>query len=217
MSILYAVVGVVAAQRIGELALAAANRRRLLAEGGVEIDRAGYPWLAGLHAAWLASLAVFVPADAAASWLLLAVYAALQLGRLWVLASLGRRWTTRIIVLPGAPLVTAGPYRFLRHPNYAIVAAEIAALPLAFGATGLAAAFSAGNLVLLARRIAIENRALAPLREDALSASPVRRRREAEHPAVPDAAAAVAAAARPARSAAAAAVAVAVRSPPPSR
>ena len=160
MSVLYAVIGLVAVQRAAELGLAAANTRRLRAQGAVEVDAGGYRCLVALHAAWLASLALLVPAAAAPSWPLLGVYAVLQLGRLWVLATLGHRWTTRIIVLPGATLVTGGPYRYLRHPNYAIVAAEIAVFPLAFGAAALALVFSAANIVLLARRIAIEDRAL---------------------------------------------------------
>jgi methyltransferase len=94
----------------------------------------------------------------------LAVFAALQLGRLWVIASLGRYWTTRIIVPPDRPPVGHGPYRFFRHPNYLIVVAEIAILPLAFGAIGIATVFSAANLALLARRVMIEERALAPRR-----------------------------------------------------
>jgi methyltransferase len=117
-----------------------------------------------LHAAWLASLALFVPASAPASWPLLAVFAVLQLGRVWVIASLGRHWTTRLIVLPGRPLARSGPYRFINHPNYLIVAAEIAVLPLAFGAVAIAAVFSAANLALLARRVSVEERALAPRR-----------------------------------------------------
>ena len=99
------------------------------------------------------------------SWPLLALFAALQLGRLWVIATLGRRWTTRVMVRPGAKLVAGGPYRYMRHPNYAIVAAEIAVLPLAFGAMAIAVVFSALNLALIARRIAIEDRALAPQRQ----------------------------------------------------
>jgi methyltransferase len=81
-----------------------------------------------------------------------------------VLVSLGRYWTTRIITLPDAPLVQTGPFRYLRHPNYLLVAAEIAVLPLAFGAVAVAATFSALNLALLARRIRIEERVLAPRR-----------------------------------------------------
>jgi methyltransferase len=160
LSILYAVIGFVVVQRAAELGLAARNTSCLRAQGAVEVDARGYKWLVALHAAWLGSLAVLVPATAAPSWPLLGVYAVLQLGRLWVIATLGRRWTTRIIVLPGARRVEGGPYRYLRHPNYAIVTAEIAVLPLAFGAVAIALVFSTINLVLILRRIAIEDRAL---------------------------------------------------------
>jgi methyltransferase len=160
VSILYTVLGLVLLQRAAELGFAATNTRRLRARGAVEFDARGYPWFVVLHAAWLGSLFLLVPAATAPSWPLLALYAVLQLGRLWVIATLGRRWTTRIIVLPGAPPVKTGPYRYLRHPNYAVVAAEIAILPLAFGATAIALVFSAANAVLTARRIVIENRAL---------------------------------------------------------
>jgi len=161
VSVLYAVLGFVVLQRTVELGIAARNTARLRAQGAVEVDARGYPWFVMLHGTWLASLFLLVPADVAPSWPLLAVFAALQLGRLWVIAALGRRWTTRVIVLPGATLVEGGPYRYLRHPNYAVVAGEIAVLPLAFGALALALIFSAINLALTARRIAIENRALA--------------------------------------------------------
>jgi methyltransferase len=161
VSILYAVLGLVVLQRAAELGFAAHNTHGLRAQGATEFDARGYPWFVVLHGAWLASLFLLVPADTAPSWPLLSLYAALQLGRLWVIATLGRRWTTRIIVLPGARLVEGGPYRYLRHPNYAIVASEIAVLPLAFGATAIALVFSAANAVLTARRIRIENRALA--------------------------------------------------------
>jgi methyltransferase len=161
VSVLYAVLGFVVVQRMAELALAARNARRLREAGAVEFDGRGYPWFVLLHGAWLLSLFVLVPADAAPSWPLLAVVAVLQLGRLWVIATLGRRWTTRIIVPPGAMRIGVGPYRYLRHPNYAIVVTEIAVLPLAFGAIAIAFIFSAINLVLILRRIAIEDRALA--------------------------------------------------------
>ncbi len=95
---------------------------------------------------------------------LLGLFALFQLGRLWVILSLGRYWTTRILTLPGAPLVRTGPFRWLRHPNYLLVIAEIAVLPLAFGAVAIAAIFSALNLLLIARRIGIEDRTLAPRR-----------------------------------------------------
>jgi len=164
MSLFHIVLGLVVLQRLGELAVAARNTRNLRAAGAIELDAGFYPLFVLLHAAWLLSLALLVPASAAPSWPLLAVFAALQLGRLWVIASLGRYWTTRIIVPPDRPPVSRGPYRFLRHPNYLIVVAEIAILPLAFGAIGIAAVFSAANLALLARRVVIEERTLAPRR-----------------------------------------------------
>ena len=161
MIILPAVLMTVAMQRAVELVLAAHNTRKLRALGAIELDRQGYPWLVLLHAGWLAALALLVPPDAVPSWPLLAAFALLQLGRIWVIASLGPRWTTRIVVVPDALLVRSGPYRFCRHPNYLIVAGEIALLPLAFGALGIALVFSAANLVLIARRIGIEERGLA--------------------------------------------------------
>ena len=151
----------VALQRLAEVGYARRNARRLLAAGGVEHGAGHYPLLVALHGAWLAALFALVPAEAPANWGLLGLYGLLQLGRLWVIASLGRRWTTRVIVVPGAPLVTRGPYRFLRHPNYLIVALEIPVLPLAFGAWQIALGFGLANLALLAHRIRVEQRALA--------------------------------------------------------
>jgi len=165
MSVLHIVLGLVTLQRLGELAVAARNTRDLRAAGAVELDAGGYPFFVLLHAAWLLSLALLVPASTQPSWPLLAAFAALQLARVWVIASLGRYWTTRLIVPAGKPLVRSGPYRFLNHPNYLIVIAEIAVLPLAFGAATIGAVFSAANLGLLARRLAIEERALARRRQ----------------------------------------------------
>jgi methyltransferase len=156
--------GLVLLQRVLELARARRNTVRLLRRGGVEADAEGYPLFVLLHAGWLASLAVFVPASAPPVWPLLGLFVLLQLGRLWVILSLGGYWTTRIVTLPGAPLVRTGPFRHLRHPNYLLVIAEIAVLPLAFGAVAIATAFSAFNLVLIARRIRIEESVLAPRR-----------------------------------------------------
>jgi len=153
------VVALVIAQRLAELCIAGANTRTLRQRGGIETDAAGYPWLVVLHAAWIGTLVVLTP-NATLSWPWLGVFLLLQGARAWTIASLGRRWTTRVIVLPGAPLVAAGPYRYLRHPNYAIVATEIFVLPLALGAPATALISGAANLVLLRRRIAIENRAL---------------------------------------------------------
>jgi methyltransferase len=159
---LYWTLTLVALQRLIELIWARSNTVRLRRRGAVEADAGAYPFYVLLHASWLASLAIFVPVATLPDWLLLGVFALLQLGRIWVIASLGGYWTTRIINLPDAPLVRTGPYRYVRHPNYLLVIAEVAVLPLAFGAATLAAIFSALNLVLIARRIRIENRVLAP-------------------------------------------------------
>lgn len=164
MSAVHVVVLLVAAARLAELAHARRNARRLLAAGGREAGAGHYPLLVLLHGAWLAALAALVPPAAPVNWGWLAVFVLLQAGRLWVIATLGPRWTTRVIVVPDAPLVRRGPYRFVRHPNYAIVAAEIAVLPLAFGAWRIALGFSVVNALLLAHRIRVEDRALAPLR-----------------------------------------------------
>ena len=164
MTALYWTLGLVALERLIELSRARRNTARLRRLGAVEADAGGYPLFVLLHAGWLMSLALSVPAETQPDWLLIALFALLQLGRIWVIVSLGRYWTTRIITLPDAPLVQTGPFRYLRHPNYLLVAAEIAVLPLAFGAVAVAATFSALNLALLARRIRIEERVLAPRR-----------------------------------------------------
>lgn len=164
MSLVQGIVGLVALQRLAELLYARRNTARLLARGGIEVGHGHYPLLVLLHAGWLAALFVLVPQEAPVAWPLLALFGLLQVGRLWILLTLGRFWTTRIITLPEAPLVRGGPYRFCRHPNYALVAAEIAVLPLAFGAWKIALAFSLLNAALLRHRIRIEEAALAPRR-----------------------------------------------------
>jgi methyltransferase len=161
---LYWTLGVVALQRLLELAHARNNTARLRRLGAVEEDAGGYPLYVLLHVGWLVSLAVFVPAKTPPYWSLIGIFALLQLARIWVIVSLGRYWTTRIISLPDAPLVRTGPFRYFRHPNYLLVVAEIAVLPLAFGAVAIAASFSLLNLTLIARRIRIEERVLAPRR-----------------------------------------------------
>ena len=164
MTIFWAVLVLVAVQRLGELVYARHNTRRLLAEGAREVGAGHYPFLVALHTLWLVSLAVFVPAQTPPIWSLLAVFLALQVARLWVLASLGRYWTTRIITLPSAPLVRKGPYRLLKHPNYWIVAGEILVLPLAFGAWEIALGFSLANALLLFHRVRLEIQSLGPRR-----------------------------------------------------
>jgi len=156
------VLALVTLQRLGELLLARRNTRRLLAKGAREEGAAHYPLIVALHGAWLTGLWIVVVAgsrEISLPWL--AVFLALQAARVWVIASLGERWTTRIIVLPGAPLVRKGPYRFLPHPNYAVVAAEMAVLPLAFGLTAYAVVFSVLNLAVLTLRLRAETRALS--------------------------------------------------------
>jgi methyltransferase len=153
------ILGLVTAQRLGELVVAQRNTRRLLAAGGFERGAEHYPIMVGLHAAWLAGLWLLAwdrPANLA--WV--AVYVALEVLRIWVLASIGSRWTTRIIVVPGESLVRKGPYRFIPHPNYAVVVGEIAVLPLVFGLTTYAVIFSLLNASLLWLRIRTENTAL---------------------------------------------------------
>lgn len=159
MSLAVVVLVAVTLQRLGELVLARRNTRRLIAQGGYEVAAGHYPLIVGLHAAWLASLWWF-GWDRPANLPWLGVFLGLQLLRLWVIASLGGRWTTRIVVLPGAPLVRRGPYRFLSHPNYVVLVAEIAVLPLALGLVTCAVVFSLANALVLAVRIRAEGRAL---------------------------------------------------------
>ena len=147
-------------QRLVELGLAQWNTVRLRAQGGVEFGAAHYPLMVALHALWLLGLWLFGH-DRSVDPFWLALFIVLQAGRLWVIASLGRRWTTRVLVLPGAAPIARGPYRWLRHPNYLIVILEIAVVPLALGLPMLALVFSLANVALLAYRIRIENQALA--------------------------------------------------------
>jgi methyltransferase len=147
-------------QRLAELVLARRNTIRLLGEGAREVGAGHYPFLVAMHGAWLLGLWLLAPSrPVRLAWL--AVFAVFQALRIWVIASLGRRWTTRIIVLPGAALVRRGPYRFLRHPNYLVVAGEIAVLPLAFGLPLYAAVFSLLNAALLTLRIRTEDAGLS--------------------------------------------------------
>lgn len=172
MSPVLVVTALVALQRLAELAVARRNTRRLLARGAVEHGRGHYPPLVALHAAWLLGLPLAVPPDRWPDPILLGLYLLLQPLRVWTISSLGERWTTRIIVLPGAPPVRHGPYRWLRHPNYLIVAAEILVLPLAFGAWQLALLLTLLNAALLRIRIRAEDRALAAACGAARGASP---------------------------------------------
>nr|WP_214650089.1 isoprenylcysteine carboxylmethyltransferase family protein [Palleronia pontilimi] len=154
--------GFLVVQRLSELVLARRNTRRLLAQGAREVAPEHYKLIVALHAAWLGALALFGH-DAAVQPGWLAVFVVLQGVRLWILGSLGRRWTTRIIVLD-EPLVARGPYRFVKHPNYALVVAEIAVAPLVLGLVWVAVIFSILNAGVLAIRIRAEDDALKSLR-----------------------------------------------------
>ena len=165
MTLSIIVLGLVTVQRLGELVLANHNTRRLMVRGGVETGAGHYPIIVILHAAWLAGLWLLAW-NRPTNLPLLAIFIALQLARVWVIATLGDRWTTRIITLPGADLVRRGPYRWVSHPNYVVVAAEIAVLPLAFGLVGFAILFSIVNAAVLWLRIRSEGRALVSASQD---------------------------------------------------
>jgi len=164
LSLLPAILLLLAALRILELAIARRNTRRLLAEGAVEAGSTHYPLIIALHLAWFLALLLLVPPGRVPQWPWLAVFLLLQPLRLWVIATLGRFWTTRVISLPGAPLVRRGPFRFVRHPNYLIVELELISLPLAFGAPWIALIFGLANALIISWRIRIEDRLLAPRR-----------------------------------------------------
>ncbi|MFG2676089.1 isoprenylcysteine carboxyl methyltransferase family protein [Streptomyces sp. NPDC048445] len=160
-----ALVLAVAGERLAELVVALRNTRWALARGGVETGRAHYPAMVALHTALLLGCLLevrlaerpFVPLF---GWAMVAVVAAAQGLRWWCIRTLGHRWNTRVIVVPGLPLVTGGPYRLLRHPNYAAVAAEGLALPLVHGAWLTAALFTVLNAALMAVRVRCEEAAL---------------------------------------------------------
>ena len=158
------ILGLVTLQRAGELVLSHCNTRGLKARGAVEVAPRHYPLMVAVHAAWLISLWAFGH-DRPLNVIALLFYLALQGLRFWVMRTLGARWTTRIIILPGQPLVSVGPYRYLSHPNYTVVIGEIAVLPLVLGLPWLTVIFTILNAVVLLIRIRAENRALAKSRE----------------------------------------------------
>jgi methyltransferase len=150
----------VTAQRLMELVIAKRNTALLMAKGAVEHAPGHYPLMVALHTAWLGGLWLLAGGLRPDPWLTSA-YLLVQGLRVWTLATLGRRWTTKIIVIPGETLVARGPYRFISHPNYVVVALEILILPLIFGLVWYALLFSALNAAILAIRIRAENEALS--------------------------------------------------------
>jgi methyltransferase len=147
-------------QRLGELVLARRNTARLMAKGAYEVAPGHYPLIIALHAAWLVGLWALAW-NRPLNLPLTIVFLVLQGLRVWIVVTLGERWTTRIIVLPGAPLVRRGPYRFIPHPNYAVVCGEIVVLPLVFGLWAYALVFTVLNAAVLFVRVRAENRALS--------------------------------------------------------
>lgn len=157
-------VGGLALQRLGELAWSKRNERRLRERGAVEYGQSHYPAMVALHVGWLASTllearrpsAVPTPVRAVA----LGAFLAAQPLRYWAIASLGDRWSTRVLVPPDEPPLVGGPYRYLDHPNYVAVVAELAALPLLLGAWRTALWSTVANAAVLRARIAVERDAL---------------------------------------------------------
>lgn len=162
-----ALVVLVAVQRLAELSLSRRNGKRLLGEGAVELGARHYDLIVGLQVLWLLTLLVFAPANLPLDPVWLGVYILLQGLRLWVILSLGRYWTTRVYHLPGAPLVRRGPYRWVSHPNYVVVQAEVIVLPLVVHLWWAALLFGVLQAVVLYWRIRVEERGLAQRRQDA--------------------------------------------------
>ncbi len=154
--------GFIVIQRLSELVIAKVNTARLLAQGAYEVGASHYPVMVAMHSLWIGCLLVF-GYDQPVSFGWLTVFAALQVLRVWILGTLGRRWTTRIIILP-KPLVARGPFRYVKHPNYMLVVAEIIVAPMVLGLGWVAAVFTVLNAAMLWVRIGVEGRALAPLR-----------------------------------------------------
>ncbi len=166
MTLATLLLAVVTAERLAELWIARRHTAALIGRGAFEVAAGHYPAIVAVHTAWLAGLWIFGWSQPI-QWGWLAVFVALQGLRLWVLKSLGERWTTRIVILPGAPLITEGPYRFLSHPNYVVVIGEIATLPLCLGLPLFALIFSVANAIVLTIRIRAEGAALRGLRHAA--------------------------------------------------
>ena len=159
----FTILALVTLQRLAEMFIAQRNTRRLLENGGVEVGSGHYPVIVVFHAVWLGGLWYLVWGHPIV-WPWVIAYLVLQAARGWIIAALGSRWTTRIIVVPGETLNTSGPYQYFRHPNYMIVAAEIFILPMVFDLWIYALVTGAINIAILAWRIRDEEAALKPLR-----------------------------------------------------
>ena len=151
-------------QRLGELIIAKRNEKKMLARGAAEYDREGYKYIVLMHTMFFISLITEYNLTSAElnrfSFIFLAVFVLAQVGRYWVIVSLGEYWNTRIIVLKNTPLIKKGPYKYFKHPNYIVVAVELAVIPLIFSCYITAIVFTLLNLLVLRRRIRMEERAL---------------------------------------------------------
>ena len=155
------IVTAVIIQRLYELVLANKNTQALLSQGAFETGQKHYPLIVLLHAGWISSILIWIIMGyASLNGVFLGLYVLLQPLRLWVLKTLGKYWTTRVIIVPGRDLIKTGPYRWFKHPNYMTVICEIAILPLAFGAIEIAVIFSILNAIILSHRIKVENASL---------------------------------------------------------
>ncbi|MCM3879806.1 MAG: hypothetical protein ND807_06845 [Vicinamibacterales bacterium] len=158
----YLVLLLVALQRLAEVALSSRNERALRARGGVEAGRGHYPFILLLHTSWLVAIVAGLTPESPIHWVPLAFFGMMQALRAWIIRTLGPFWTTRVMTIPGEPLIRTGPYRFVRHPNYLVVIGEIALLPLVFGQLRNAVIFSILNLAMVSWRIKVEDAALEP-------------------------------------------------------
>jgi methyltransferase len=163
VTIAIVILALVTLQRLSELIIARRNTLGLLAKSAIEHGASHYPVMVLLHASWLVGLWWF-GWNALVIWPLMIIYFALQGFRIWILATLGARWTTRIMTVPNETLVAKGPYRFMRHPNYVLVLLEVPLLPLALGLNAFALIYGVLNVAMLAWRIKIEESALQPSR-----------------------------------------------------
>jgi methyltransferase len=163
----YIIVGLVIIQRLVELVIAKKNEKKSLAAGGIEYDKKGYSGIVIMHVMFFISLFAeyfYFEHTLNKFWIIfLILFIAAQGLRYWAIISLGNLWNTRIIIVPGSKLVHSGPYKYFKHPNYMAVITELAVLPLMFSCFFTTIIFSAANLLLLKRRIAIEENALEEL------------------------------------------------------
>ncbi|TDE14258.1 isoprenylcysteine carboxyl methyltransferase family protein [Jiangella asiatica] len=167
-------VGLVGLERLAELIVSKRNAAWSFARGGVEYGRGHYPVMVVLHTALLVGAVAEVwirrpPFEPGLGWTMLALVVLAQALRWWCIATLGRQWNTRVIVVPGLVLVHDGPYRVLRHPNYVAVVVEGFALPLVHSAWVTALVFTALNTFVLAVRLSVENAALTALDRESAS------------------------------------------------